>query len=66
MRHHRHLPFTTVVAMLAVPVTVLAAEPAPADSPLQFEWNARLRHEAVDGDASARGADVTTLRLCAG
>lgn len=66
MRHHRHLLCAAVLAMLAAPVTVPAVEPAPADSPLQFEWNARLRHEAVDDDAFARSADATTLRLRAG
>jgi hypothetical protein len=54
-------------AIAAVPSIVFAAEPAPAPepSPLQFEWSARLRHAAVDDDSFARGADATTLPLCA-
>ncbi len=54
----------TIAAMIAIPSIVYAAEPAPA--PLQVEWNARLRHEVVDDDAFARGANATTLRLRAG
>ncbi len=55
-----------IAAMFAIPLIVFAAEPASAPSPLQFEWNARLRHEAVNDDAFARDADATTLRLRAG
>jgi hypothetical protein len=72
-----------LLAMLAAPIALAAAEPAsttpasttpastaPAStapaSTATFEWNARLRHEAVDDDAFARPADATTLRLRAG
>jgi hypothetical protein len=63
MRRHKLLS-ATIAAMIAIPSIVYAAQPAPA--PLQFEWNARLRHEVVDDDAFARSANATTLRLRAG
>lgn len=56
--------FATIAALIAIPSIVYGSEPAA--SSLHFEWNARLRHEAVDDDAFARGADATTLRLRAG
>jgi len=58
---------TAIAVMLALPAIVHAGEipvaPAPAASPWQFEWNARLRQESVDDDAFARDASATTLRL---
>ncbi len=53
-------------ALLALASPAFAADPAPEARPLQFEWNARLRHENVDDDAFAQGANATTLRLRAG
>jgi hypothetical protein len=60
-----------IAALLAAPLVAIAAESAPvpataSPSPLQFEWNARLRSESVDDDAFARDANATTLRLRAG
>ena len=64
MKRQRRL-FYALVAVLA-PVAVLAADPGPAGPSITFEWNARLRHEAVDDDAFVPRADATTLRLRAG
>ena len=40
--------------------------PCAAREPLDFEWNVRLRHEAVADDAFALDAQATTLRVRAG
>ncbi len=63
MRHQLCLLYA--VAVLA-PVSVVAADTTTVAPPIAFEWNARLRHEAVDDDAFADRADATTLRLRAG
>ncbi|MFS8064582.1 MAG: alginate export family protein [Luteimonas sp.] len=59
-----------ITALLALPAIAEATEPvatpAPVAAPWQFEWNARLRHEAVDDDAFVQSANATTLRLRAG
>ncbi len=64
MRRHRHLFYAAVVVL--APLSALAADPAPAGRSIDLEWNARLRHEAVDDDAFVHRADATTLRLRAG
>jgi hypothetical protein len=46
--------------------SVSAPTSTPGAVPWQFEWNARLRHEAVEDDAFAQSANATTLRLRAG
>src|SRR5688572_25602290 len=51
------------LAIACLPLAATAAEPPLGIEP---EWNARLRHEHVDDDAFARGAQATTLRLRAG
>jgi len=63
------LLFAAIVCAFA-PMAAQAAQatrdgPA-AQSPLTWEWNARLRHEMVDDDAFARDAQATTLRLRVG
>ncbi len=60
MRPCRNLCLVLATAM--APVAAFAT----ADLPLGFEWNARLRHEAVDDQAFAPDANATTLRLRAG
>jgi len=62
----RQLLFASISALCTLPALAVAAESAQPASPFTLEWNARLRHEAVDDDAFARGADATTLRLRAG
>ncbi|TCZ82449.1 hypothetical protein EYQ95_22900 [Lysobacter sp. N42] len=59
---------TAMNRLLTASVLLALAAPAVAagSSPLSFEWNARLRHEAVDDDAFARDAEATMLRLRAG
>ena len=63
---------SAIAALLAIPAIAQADPPAAppvttsAANLLQVEWNARLRHERVDDDAFAQGADATTLRLRAG
>ena len=67
----RTLLFTATATAIAVctllPAPTIAAEstpsPPPSTAPVTLEWNARLRHESIDDDAFARGADATTLRL---
>ncbi len=66
MKRHRRVLSAAAIAILMVPAIALAADPEPADSPLVFEWNARLRHEVDDDDAFARDANASTLRLGAG
>jgi hypothetical protein len=66
----RLLP-AAILALLALPASAASAgdsppKLAPATTPWQFEWNARLRHESVDDDAFALGARADTLRLRAG
>ena len=59
----------TLAAMFVLPAFAMpafAADTAAQPQPLQFEWNARLRHENVDDDAFAQTAEATTLRLRAG
>lgn len=50
-------------AVYAMPGVVSAQSTTDAASPLQVEWNARLRHEQVDDDAFRRDAEADTLRL---
>ena len=64
MRRHHCLP--CFAFMVLVPVHVLAADPVPAGPSIGLEWNAHLRHEAVDDDAFVHRADAITLRLRAG
>lgn len=59
----RTVLFTSICIMAALPASTRAAESAPSAGPLAWEWNARLRHEAVEDDAFARDAAATTLRL---
>jgi hypothetical protein len=65
----RLLP-VTLAALLAVPSLAHGREPAlasaRAETPWNFEWNARLRQETVDDDAFARDASADTLRLRVG
>ena len=69
MPRPRLLPIV-LSALLLAPTCATAAEPtpppAPAATPWQFEFNARLRQETVDDDAFARDASAATLRLRAG
>lgn len=54
---------------LVFPALLLAAAIAPAqatETGVRPEWDLRLRHEQVDDDAFARGAEASTLRLRAG
>ena len=59
----RTLLFVSITACCALTAQVSAADVTPQATPVTVEWNARLRHESVDDDAFARGADATTLRL---
>jgi hypothetical protein len=65
-----HLLSATVLALIAFPAIAEAIEPvatpAPVAAPWQFEWSARLRHEAVDDDVFVQSASATTLRVRAG
>ncbi len=54
------------IALSAAPAAALEAPPLAGKSIFQFEWNARLRHEAIDDDGFASSADATTLRMRAG
>lgn len=65
MPRHLGLP-AAIAAMFAIPSIACGAGASPEPSPLQLEWNARLRHESVVDDAFGRTADATTLRLRAG
>ena len=40
-----------------------ASQTAPANAPLQLEWDARMRQEQVDAAAFSRDASASTLRL---
>jgi hypothetical protein len=62
----RHALLVALLALPAVALPAFAGEVDPQARPLQFEWNARLRHEDVDDDAFAQSATATTLRLRAG
>jgi hypothetical protein len=72
MPTHRYFPLA--IAMLLLCPALVAAAPAmpapapgtPTATPLQFEWNARLRQERVDDDAFGPDASATTLRVRAG
>ena len=55
-------PRTLLAAACLLALAAPAAQ-ADTDSPLQLEWNARLRHEQVDNAAYARDARADTLRL---
>ena len=61
-RPHR-LPSILAALVAAAPSCATAADATPS---LKWEWNARLRQEAVDDDAFARNAQADTLRLRAG
>lgn len=64
-QHRLLLASLSVACALPAPVAVAqkAAAPAAPVAPISLEWNARLRHEAVDDHAFARDADATTLRV---
>jgi len=69
MLRPRLLPIALSGLLLAPSLAAAAdATPpaAPAATPWQFEFNARLRQETVDDDAFVRDANATTLRLRAG
>lgn len=58
----RHHFFFIVVAVSLTPVSAPAGAVPVAPRP-GFEWNARLRHEAVNHDAFVRRSDATSPRL---
>lgn len=51
------------LAMLGLCGVASAQSNTDAPPALQWEWNARLRHEQVDDDAYRRDAEADTLRL---
>lgn len=55
---HTRLATACLLALASAP-----AWPADTPTPLQLEWDARVRHEQVDNDAFARDARAETLRL---
>ena len=58
-----HLQRTRLALAACLPFVGFVSVAGAQDKPVELEWNARLRHEAVDDAAFPNDADATTLRL---
>jgi hypothetical protein len=58
-----HLQRTRLALAACLPFVGFVPAGAAQDKPVALEWNARLRHEAVDDAAFPNDAEATTLRL---